>query len=299
MTQYPGWDSNPQAPGFKPGRSAVGVPGRLLAEAVGLEPTSGPRPPPAFKTGPSTGRMASVRLEPEFRGLDSNQRPPRSERGVTTDSNCPGVREGGFEPPPPDSKSGSLPVSRFPRAPRGSRTRLSDLASPRLTARPGTHQRLLRERDRGVEPRSPGWKPGVVPLDQSRGLQAEGEGVEPSRLIARPGSGRVPSPIGLSFRVLSSGGRNRTCVPPVNSRVLVPARAPPESKHQTVGMAGFEPAISCSQGRRIGQAFLHPESCRSPNKCPAGVEPARPPWRGGRLPLHHGHLRRPRIVKDR
>jgi hypothetical protein len=62
----------------------------------------------------------------------------------------------------------------------------------------------------------------------------------------------------------SSGGRNRTCVPPVNSRVPVPARAPPESSHRTVGMAGFEPAISCSQGRRIGQAFLHPESSRSP-----------------------------------
>ena len=26
----------------------------------------------------------------EFRGLESNQRPPRSERGVTTNSNCPG-----------------------------------------------------------------------------------------------------------------------------------------------------------------------------------------------------------------
>ena len=135
-------------------------------------------------------------------------------------------------------------------------------------------------------------------MDQSRKEQAEGEGVEPSRLIARPGSGRVPSPIGLSFRVLSSGGRNRTCVPPVNSRVLVPARTPPESWCQAVGMAGFEPALSSSQGRRIGQAFLHPGSSRSPNKCPAGVEPARPPWRGGRLPLHHGHLRRPRIVKE-
>src|SRR5262249_41655394 len=111
------------------------------------------------------------------------------------------VREGGFEPPPPDSKSGSLPVSRFPRAPRGSRTRLSDLGSPCLTARPGTHQLSQRERDRGVEPRSPGWRPGVVPLDQSRELQAEGEGVEPSRLIARPVSSRVPSPFGLPFLV--------------------------------------------------------------------------------------------------
>ena len=54
------------------------------------------------------------------------------------------IREGGFEPPPPDSKSGSLPVSRFPS-------------------------------------------------------KAEGEGVEPPRLIARPISSRVPSPIGLPF----------------------------------------------------------------------------------------------------
>ena len=62
----------------------------------------------------------------------------------------------------------------------------------------------------------------------------------------------------------SSGGRNRTCVLPVNSRALVPARAPPESSHQTIGMAGFEPALSCSRSRRIGQAFPHPESPRSP-----------------------------------
>src|SRR4051794_41967457 len=29
-------------------------------------------------------------------------------------------------------------------------------------------------------------------------------------------------------------------------------------------MAGFEPALSCSRSRRIGQAFPHPESPRSP-----------------------------------
>jgi hypothetical protein len=112
------------------------------------------------------------------------------------------IREEGFEPPPPDSKSGGLPVSRFPRAPRGSRTRLSDLGSPCLAARPETRCQS-RKRDRGIEPRSPGWKPGVVPLDQSRSARhdsAEGEGVEPSRLIARPISNRVPSPFGLPFR---------------------------------------------------------------------------------------------------
>jgi hypothetical protein len=64
----------------------------------------------------------------------------------------------------------------------------------------------------------------------------------------------------------SSGGRNRTRVLPVNSRALVPARTPPESQslHQTVGTAGFEPALSCSRSRRISQTFLHPESTRSP-----------------------------------
>src|SRR3954471_2952035 len=62
----------------------------------------------------------------------------------------------------------------------------------------------------------------------------------------------------------SSGGRNRTRGLPVNSRALVPARTPPESSRPTVGMAGFEPAVSCSQGRRISQAFPHPESSRSP-----------------------------------
>ena len=172
------------------------------AEAVGLEPTSGPRPPPVFKTGPSSGRMASVRLDSEFRGLDSNQRPPRSGRGVTTDSNCPGVREGGLEPPPPDSKSGSLPISRFPRAPRGSRTRLSDLASPRLTARPGTH-RINDCFECGIGESNPGRLVGsqeschwTNPADFRR----KGRESNPQGLSPRPGSNRVPSPVGLPLR---------------------------------------------------------------------------------------------------
>ena len=52
MTEYPGWDSNPQAPGFRPGRSAVGVPGLREAEAVGLEPTSGSRAATCFQDRP-------------------------------------------------------------------------------------------------------------------------------------------------------------------------------------------------------------------------------------------------------
>jgi hypothetical protein len=157
-------------------------------------------------------------------------------------------------------------------------------------------------RDRGFEPRSPGWKPGVVPLDQSRRIisptvesSAEGEGVEPSRLIARPISSRVPSPIGLPFR---SSSRNQT---------LTAARAP---------AGGLEPPIVALTRRcltiwphRYREGFFlvqsgWPDSNRRspapeagglarlshiPIKCPAGVEPAHPPWQGGRLPLHHGH----------
>ena len=45
---------------------------------------------------------------------------------------------------------------------------------------------------------------------------------------------------------------------------------------------GFEPTISGSRNRRIGQlSYLSKEH-------PAGIEPARPAWRAGRLPLHHG-----------
>ena len=46
---------------------------------------------------------------------------------------------------------------------------------------------------------------GAAVLSQEHALveglrSAEGEGVEPSRLVARPGSSRVPSPVGLPFR---------------------------------------------------------------------------------------------------
>jgi hypothetical protein len=64
----------------------------------------------------------------QFRGLESNQRPPGSEPGVTTSSNCPGitfpslrhtflravrsqVRGAGFEPARAGSKPASLPLA--------------------------------------------------------------------------------------------------------------------------------------------------------------------------------------------
>ena len=50
----------------------------------------------------------------------------------------------------------------------------------------------------GIEPTYLVWKTSTFAARPR--AHAEGEGVEPSRLIARPFSGRLPSPIGLPFR---------------------------------------------------------------------------------------------------
>ena len=62
---------------------------------MGLEPTSRSlRPAARFQDGSlirPVGFRRVVLSRVEFRGLESNQRPPRSERGVTTNSNYPGA----------------------------------------------------------------------------------------------------------------------------------------------------------------------------------------------------------------
>ena len=118
---------------------------------MGLEPTSGLFAATCFQDRllirPDDFRRC-VNLNKKFRGLESNQRPPGSEPGVTTSSNYPGsfiladtamapeVRGEGVEPPSPGSKPGSLP-----------------LADPR-----SRHQQ---ECPAGVEPASPAWKAGT------------------------------------------------------------------------------------------------------------------------------------------
>ena len=112
-------------------------------------------------------------------------------------------------------------------------------------------------------------------------LSAEGERVELSRLIARPLSKRLPSPIGLPFRSSSCGGRNRTCDEAINSRPPVPAQDPP---HQ-VRTTGFEPAFSCFRNTRDARTSPRPEVERL-----AGLEPAIPAWQASTLPLRHRRL---------
>jgi hypothetical protein len=56
-------------------------------------------------------RHSSLSTSTQLRGLESNQRPPGSGPGVTTSSDCPGIRGEGVEPSSPGSRPGSLPLA--------------------------------------------------------------------------------------------------------------------------------------------------------------------------------------------
>ena len=127
--------------------------------------------------------------------------------------------------------------------------------------------------------------------------QAPGEGLEPPR------RGRlINSEVRLPFRHPGKGklctyeervDRRRAghCFCSTFSSLLSPAQFF-AALAEKIGVAGLEPAVSCSRSRRISHLS------HTPRKCPAGVEPARSPWQGERLPLHHGHCDRRRIVKE-
>ena len=107
---------------------------------------------------------------------------------------------------------------------------------------------------------------------------------------ARPGSSGVPSPIGLPFRshVQSCGGRNRTCVRAVNSRLVRTSTGPTASSQDDwirTSVLVFPEHAGCQTSPR-------PEVER-----PAGIEPTLPPWQGSRLPLHHGRFKRFKLSK--
>src|SRR3954447_6114139 len=187
MTQYPGWDSNPQAPGFKPGRSAVGVPGPSEAEAVGLEPTSGSQAATCFQDRPL------IRPDGFREGLNSSSGGWNRTSGLRVQS------------------AASLPPATAPEFGK------EDSNLHRLIQSQGAYRLAdSRERHARVELAYPVWKTSAWtarPMMRSD-TEAEGEGVEPSRLIARPGSGRVPSPIGLSFRFVELRRQESNLRPP-------------------------------------------------------------------------------------
>ena len=130
----------------------------------------------------------------------------------------------------------------------------------------------------GVEPTSPAWKAGTFAA-RPRAHAAEGEGVEPSRLIARLFSKQLPSPIGLPFHKAAEAG-----IEPASRRLTVAF----PYQHRThriklVRTAGFEPAISCARGTRNDQAFPRPEKNapsrnRTDTPCMASRKAATTSW---------------------
>jgi hypothetical protein len=139
------WDSNPQSPRFELGRFA-GLAYRADSKVAqeGFEPSaslvlSESGLPVAYRASfhfssggwnrTSVLHVQSVVLLPAATTPESSHR---------FDS----IREEGFEPSPPDSKSGGLPISRFPSGRRGSRT-LKAHRSPDFESGAVTHRLAL------------------------------------------------------------------------------------------------------------------------------------------------------------
>jgi hypothetical protein len=171
----------------------------------------------------------------------------------------------------------------------------------------------LEVRGEGVEPSPAESKAAGLPLADPRSdlVQAEGEGVEPSRLaLGRFQDGchrRLARP-----STCSCGGRNRTCTLHLNrvtpylldhtavirhrtSRtsiatfILARLPFPPRGRPFGVAPEGLEPSHRFPDTKSFRVFVCSCRRVRLPEH-PAGLEPAHPAWQAGRLPLHHGYL---------
>ena len=115
--------------------------------------------------------------------------------------------------------------------------------------------------------------------------RAEGEGVEPSRLIARPSSNRVPSPIGLPFRWNSVRVR-RQPLPAVFA-----VSAPTTFREAPAG--GIEPPIVALTGRRLTVRLHRSRSSRRDGRIRTG-DLLLPKPKGSGKHVRHKH----RIIKE-
>ena len=94
--------------------------------------------------------------------------------------------EGGLEPPSPGSRPGEPTARRSPIIIKSATTTLRRCPESNPLRQP-TNLRSVPE--------------AGASAGRPRAHKAEGGGVEPSRLIARPLSRRLPSPVGLTFRI--------------------------------------------------------------------------------------------------
>ena len=125
--------------------------------------------------------------------------------------------------------------------------------------------------NRGVEPRTPGCRPGVLPLPpvprspcriRTGAFLVEGQ----ASLTTRPRDRSGRSRSYLPARRLREGLKTRGPHPSRGSETsrLRPARAPGATR--CVWTGGFEPPVSWSQTTRVGQTTLRPgySMARSP-----------------------------------
>jgi hypothetical protein len=216
----------------------------------------------------ASGRMTSVC---KLRELESNQRPPGSEPGVTTNSNCPAMSSNPRLASLKHSVRESHPICELQRL------------TPRLRA----GESALRESN---PPRQLG-RLVPEPIGQGHVLSRRKErDSNPQGSNARPASNGVPSPIGLPFRKAAVAG-----IEPASAR-LTAAHPYQHGTHRIVCFSqdGWIRTSGLLRPKQAEcQTFPRPESER-----PAGIEPAPPAWQASALPLRHERLVGSRIVKD-
>ena len=190
---------------------------------MGLEPTSGCWPLPAFQAGSSSGRLASVAA------------PTSSSSGGWNRTNGLLVQSQASLPAAttPDRSSVGHPASVRSSGRRG-RTSVSWVKARRPTASRSPITSSTRSALRESNPPSQLGRLGPLPIGQGHVRRKERESnPQGSSLVPTTAARRCPR-AGCRRQsacpsTLSCGGRNRTCAGAVNSRLPVPARVPPQS----------------------------------------------------------------------
>jgi hypothetical protein len=196
----------------------------------------------------------------KLRELESNQRPPGSEPGVTTNSNYPAsftvndashvelrgqesnLRTRGSKPRISTDRNYpaiSQPEGRAGREPTGwylTGTCSAAELSTQISECPAA----------GIEPASPAWKAGAS-ADRPRAhvVKRKGRESNPQGCEAHSGSGGAPSPVGLPFRKAAAAG-----IEPASAR-LTAARPYQHGDHRIM--------VFSQDGRIRTDDLVHPK----------------------------------------
>jgi hypothetical protein len=326
-TKCPAQDLNLQTFGFKPNRSAVGVPGRKVVPD-GIEPPLPGCRPGVVAAGPRdrVSQVDSPGFAPGF---------PTCGAGVFLLDDEPLFDKAeavGLEPtsgamPPPVFKTGSssgrmTSVIGLQNSSGGwNRTNgllvQSQASLPTATAPEQNGfqdiQFHAKVRGEGFEPPQPGSKPGGLPLADPRVTRSKVPSGSRTRLASLEGwhlcrsaksthdqqSGKGGSRILKAHRstVFKTAAIANWLVLPFSSKAAVAGIEPASERLTAAHPYQHENHrnVFSRRGRIRTDDLLLPKQADSQTflradqqKHPAGVEPAHPVWRTERLPLHHG-----------